>query len=475
MERLHEPDHVTYRMIVLAPGGTESLIVRTDHGLALPTVQIPRFERIAKNLTAVLKNKWGQEAVCLFSPSVGVVHEPPTGANYQAMESLHKNPASEPRSLWTDIGSLSERDFSDPEDYRKLQQSLVDCGRSAHGPFAKLGWFAELQGWVEEIISLQGLHLTGNFSQLNASPTFSLVRFESTGPAVWFKAVGVPNLHEFPVTVALKRILPGYTPRILAVRPEWNGWLTVEAEGSDLSQNSDPEQWRAAAESLAKLQTESLCDTEALFRAGARGISTSRLLAFVDPFFATMTTLMAKQVRTPPPILRGSELTMLSDRIKQSLSALEDIHLPQALGHLDPNPGNIFVSERHVTFLDWAEAYIGNPFLSFQYMLEHFRREVSSDPDVTCKLTNAYLQRWQPIISSKNVRDVLEHTPLVAVFVYAAADGFWQDPNQLRNLRFAAYLRSLTRRMYREAKLMQRTYVTPPRNSLELMTPSSGD
>jgi len=52
---------------------------------------------------------------------------------------------------------------------------------------------------VQRAIEPYGLRLSGEFRQLNASPTFALLRLETTGQALWFKAVGEPNLREFPI------------------------------------------------------------------------------------------------------------------------------------------------------------------------------------------------------------------------------------------------------------------------------------
>jgi len=53
---------------------------------------------------------------------------------------------------------------------------------------------------VRAVIRPLGMELK-DFHQLNGCETFSLIRFETTQLPVWFKAVGKPNLHEFPITV----------------------------------------------------------------------------------------------------------------------------------------------------------------------------------------------------------------------------------------------------------------------------------
>jgi len=62
-----------------------------------------------------------------------------------------------------------------------------------------------------------GVRLTGKFRQLNASPTFSLIRLETNGVALWFKATGKPNEHELAIALSLARLFPRYVPRVLGL------------------------------------------------------------------------------------------------------------------------------------------------------------------------------------------------------------------------------------------------------------------
>ncbi len=275
MESTQQSDRETYRAIVLGQGGNELLLKPAGEGFLLPSVEIPRWQRLAENMTAAMRKEWGHEVGCLFSPDAAVPAWSPNGRNYQVMESCEHVARSSPRAQWVHVSSLSERTFVDPADQVAVQRSLAECdryaGAAALGPFARLGWFRELQEWIKEVIGPLGFHLTGSFSQLDASPSFSLVRFETSGPAVWFKAVGNPNLREFPITLALGKLLPQYLPPILAARPEWNGWLALEVEGTNLGETQDAQHWRAAASALAKLQIESIGRFGTLVDSGGRG------------------------------------------------------------------------------------------------------------------------------------------------------------------------------------------------------------
>ena len=115
----------------------------------------------------------------------------------------------------------------------------------------------------------------------------------------------------------------------------------------------------------------------------------------------------------------------------------------------------MILSEGHSIFLDWAEAYAGNPLFSFQYLLEHFRRMAGVDATAESGLTSAYTEEWLSLVSRENVASALAFAPMLAVFAYAAVNDTWSDEARLRDPSLAGYLRSLTRRMHREANRLR--------------------
>lgn len=447
-----EPAREIYRVIVLGRNGTEILARHSDQGPHFPQVSIPRWQRVAEEVTAAMKKQCGEEVICLFNLDLPTDGE--DGHRYIATRYWRNFGGSAAPLQWISENDLGENSFAEAADYRALRisldQSRAAVRDAAPCPFARLRWFEELCEWVGRAIAPRAVHLTGNFRQLNASPCFSLIRFESDGPAVWFKAVGEPNEREFPITLTLARLFSDYTPEIVATRPEWNSWLMCEAEGTGLDETVDPRCWETAAAALANLQIESIRSLPEILDCGAHDLKLNRLRALVSPFMDVATGLMKRQFKKPPEVLGEFELGILKKRIQEALCLLEDVGIPDSLGHLDFNPANLIVSGRRCVFLDWAEAYVGHPFFTFQYLLEHLRRTGTSSASEQ-RLISSYFAPWEQLAARDRVTEAATLAPLLAAFAYAAGTGIWTQPGRLKEPTTAGYLRSLVRRMNREA------------------------
>jgi Phosphotransferase enzyme family len=437
--------HTDGSQVLLAPKGTH---------FVLPEVEVPPFERVPEHLTSAARRDWGQDIVCLLSLPDQHSSEIPHSVSYHVAEALDPKSCMVP-SRWVSIDGLRTESFLDVRDYQALQYSLAQCSRdeanSRRQPFEKLGWLPEAREWIAKAIEPFGLHLSGPFRQCNASPTFSLIRFDTSGPAVWFKAVGEPNLREFSITRELSRFFPAFVPRILSVREDWNAWLALEAKGIHPDRNSKIETWTTVARTLAEFQIATIGNTLHLLEAGFFDARIPALLDMVDPFLGVMAGLMQRQATQTPPPLTQLELETLRRQLQDALFTLQDSDIPDTLGHLDFNPGNLVVSRDRCVFLDWAEGCVGHPFLTFQYLLEHLRRIRPCDPQGNRTVVASYIAPWQSLFTSREIHRAMAPAPLVAVFAYAAVGGRWRDTIRLHEPRTAAYLRSLTRRMKREA------------------------
>jgi hypothetical protein len=444
----------TFKVIVSRHLNSEVLLARVGNSFALPAVLVPKWSRVTPHISERMLELSGIKTICLFYPELQTTTNEGS-AQYIVAEPI--DPSYEPNGFrWISRDNLW-KSLSSAEEARSVESALAagdafNAGTS-HGNFARSGWFHELIIWAQEHLDRYGLTTTGKFRQLNCGPTFSLVRLETTGPAVWFKAVGEPNLREFPITTTLANHFPSFVPTLIATHPSWNGWLTFEADGSVLDEESDIAIWQVAARTLAQLQIESRKRVPALLYAGCRKMETVTLLDHIGPFFEVMAGLMARQTKLFPPPLTFEALHTLAEQLKEACTFLAELNLPDTLGHLDFNPGNIIGSPTVSVFLDWAEAYVGHPFYTFEYLREQLRRMHPDRKTWQSEVTSCYLDPWSSFTSKDVATRALEITPLVAVLAYALSSNTWQDPERLENPKIAGYFRGLARRMQHEAQI----------------------
>ena len=159
---------------------------------------------------------------------------------------------------------------------------------------------------------------------------------------------------------------------------------------------------------------------------------------------------MEAQVKTTPRRLNAQEIRATELRLTEALQELETAAIPDTLNHFDLNPGNAIVRGRECKFLDWAEAAVGNPFFSFEYLLQHFVRALGNG-DSSPEFRKSYVNVWRTVLSHSVIERTCELLPLVAPFALAVTLP-WNDARGNTQSQFDAFLRSLVRRMHREVK-----------------------
>jgi hypothetical protein len=405
MKPLDQSDTNTFRLIIVRRNGSEILFASGKSDWTLPCVQVSPRERLAQQLTAALNEQLGMQAYCLFLPSFTASERNTPRANYAVLESIKHNDDAPRGTCWMPRTASGCQHIHPIESRGTIEESLRQLdsyiSEPKAGPFGRPGWLRELFDWTQAQLAPLGLRVNGSFRQLNASPTFSLIRLETNGPAVWFKATGEPNLHELPITLSLTRLFPGYLPAILGVRPSWNAWLSEEVSNTTLDQFAELSVWERVTESLAELQIASIGKCCPLLDAQCRDLRLPDLIDLIPPFLARMAEFMDVQQKQSPPPLTAPELEFIGERVQGAISVLQDLRSPDTLGHIDLNPGNILVSPARCVFLDWAEACVTNPFITFEYLAEHLRQSNIADARGCERAATAYLRPWQSFFFSK--------------------------------------------------------------------------
>ena len=401
---------------------------------------VPRFTRLAEQLTGSLRRDLGIKTVLLST--IDDVGEPEI--HFAIMECLDERGITS--HIWACVDDIGE--FLPSQESLLVKKSLeLTTNNLPADRFSQLGWIAQLLEWAR---SHSGEEVT-DFAHVSGMGAFALVKFLGTSKALWFKAVGEPNLREFTITLALSQLCPEFIPRLLASDSEVSGWLMEDA-GEPLSDNH-PDYWAAAAESVSTLQIKSILHVPLLINEGCRDLRICSLRENIDRFFTAMTSIMEKQPAVPPPRLTAAELSTIASSIRDACDQLEGEGIPDTLGHLDFNPGNILFHDKRCRFTDWAEAYIGPPFFTLEYLLVHLAK--LEDVSAVCNvqhIRSIYERSWRALYPDANIDRAAAVSPLLAVYAYALSLDDWKRPDTVADGR---YLRSLTRRMKQEADLLR--------------------
>jgi hypothetical protein len=444
-----------WRILLFASNGSELLVLRRAAGFCLPVLRIPPQERIAASLNAEAQRLWNVETVCVAPLDISHPDRISGPARYHVMEVRTPEELRRIAPKVMEVESLKENAFADARDYlavrRAMKLDAIESSHGSQGPFSEFESFREISDWVEQQLQPLGRRCDGVLRQLHASNSFALIRFGTNESAAWFKATGEPNRRELAITQVLADLFPKHMATLIAVRNDWNAWLSDEIQGVLLDSTRDLESWCLAAESLAKLQVASIGHTSTILVHGAHDSRISNLLSLVPPFFAAIGGLMDAQAKTAPPRLNAREIRATKLRLTETLQELATAAIPDALNHFDLNPGNAIVCGRDCKFVDWAEAAVGNPFFSFEYFRQHFARALGDGADDAAEFRKSYVNVWHTVLSHSAIQRTCELMPLIAPFAFAAKLP-WNDVHGNAQSEFGGLLRSLARRMHREAE-----------------------
>jgi hypothetical protein len=448
MQTAQNTDAERWHLIVLRSNTRELLLIESDRGLTLPSVKTPKGSRIARELSERVRSEWNVRTFCLRQLSSDEPRIPYGGCRCFLLETIDTKAIAK-SAQWLELSETAMHRLADTETRTAietwLRQAMEVQSNGVRQRIGDPGTFSRIRAWVEQQLANSATKLGTEFRQLNASRDFSLVRFATDHEAVWFKAVGDPNIREFSLVATLADLFPQFMAPVLAAEPLWNAWLSPEIPGCRLSQRKDLAAWRRAARDLACLQQASRGKTEALLAGNARDLRCSALWDSVRPFFARLAEFMTRQKTSQPAPLSRTELAELEDELRSSLLELQAEGCPDTLGHLDLNPDNLVVLPQRTVFLDWAETSVGHPFFSLAYLLEHFRSLFPTGEHT--QLVRAYSEVWQKETHFANVARTIRRAMFVAIFAHAVSTDAWRENSDASAPAVEAYYRSLGRRM----------------------------
>jgi hypothetical protein len=435
-----------YRVLLALPLTRQIFLAEESGILRVPRVTIPKWTRPAQTLTEEVDEKWHVSSMVVdFLPYDSVQ---PNCAVLEIRQPDWRPSSGDLILVGADsAGTLGLSHRTQAALHEILQGK---CG--SRGPFSRVGWADDAQQWIESAVSDREVSFTNQTQQLNACGTFALIRFTTKcGRAYWLKAVGKPNTHEFAVTTFLAEHCPNCLPKLVCARSDWNAWVMQEG-GRSLERPIPPPQVKQAVTRMAEMQTKLVGKTNDLLACGCVDQRVEVLTAHLDEMTAYLVEAMEHQTSTKVPRLSEPRLRELAAILHAACSSMQSLKIPDSLLHNDLNAGNILFDESRCVFIDWSEAYVGNPFLVFPQLCALVSRSEDTCLPWVQQLKTLYKSRWGSFLTDSQMDRAFALTPVLAVLSRLYGRGSWLASRVGEDTHIQGFRRSLARYMDRAAQ-----------------------
>jgi hypothetical protein len=440
-----------YRLAFILPQRRQLLGLANLNSIELPLITIPKWQRPAEQLTRLIATKWKLDSIVLdvFADTPNSlpcamieVRTPTWDFSSDGFKAVHPD-------------QVSNDHLSDEE--RQTIVSILAGKDDTRDPFSQLGWIDEAQEWIRDEVKDKDLRFTERFLQLGAGQRSALIRFgRGQGPDYWLKATGHRHSREFRVTTTLAALFPNHLPPLVAKHEAWSAWVMEDA-GASLDDCFSLPALERAVIALAELQQRSLGYLDTLRDAGVVDSSIAVLQKDLGSLFEYLEEAMAIQTSHKVAPLMPKNLTDLNGVLHSACCMMEDLRIPCSLVHGDINLGNIVMNASHCAFIDWAEAGIGNPFLTFHQLLAHMVRVDPATEAWTARLEHLYKAQWRDRLTGSQIDRALTVAPLLTVLSCLHSGGSWLNSPRRNDPNVQGYARSLARRMDRVARAPELT------------------
>jgi hypothetical protein len=446
MEAAIPIDTNEYRVLLVDPESRGVCVLEREGRYRLIRVLVPQRTRLARELQRTLRNVWGLAVLILDTLTTEDSMSPCAIA-----ELLHDELPREFRTIPSE--QLPDAELSGQE--RAFMLAALDGDTKS--PFGRIGWIDEAIAWAE-VATGRRVSSKSDVEQYNAGAGFALVRLRMEGGRdYWLKATGAPNTHESRVTSLLSKLCRGWVPEVVAERPAWNAWL-MRDDGDEIvalprAASGVVRLLRGMVESLAELQMRTVGAEADLLKAGALDHRTHVLRNEAEALFVYVDEAMRLQTSTKVPRIETKRLHELQNIFEDVCSRTEDLDLPDMLLHGDMNLGNILVTGERCVFIDWCEAYVGNPLVTFEHLLllnqiEDPREKISCDQ----RLRETYRTAMSKTCDPTAIDAAFACMPLLAAMSTIYERGDWLRTPARDDPRRQAHVRSIARHMDRAAR-----------------------
>lgn len=426
------------------------LLEREAGRLILPRIPVPRWTRAAQKVTSQIRQRWNLRAWV-----IDFLGDHPGRENLAIAERIDERPGplEDANIACYPLSAVPEDELSDAE--RAVVRKLLEDGSTGRGPFSRLGWVEDLLTWSCEVLNVARSKLSNEFVQLNASADAALVHIlTEEGTRYWFKAAGTAHPHERHVTETLSQELPEYLPELIAVHKQWNGWLTRDAGAPFLASHDRSRLAIEVVRRLARLQTGALPFAGRLLVDGCHDHRMPALRTQIPKLTPYLEAAMQETEADFGLSIGPARLRRIAALIAEASLRIENMGIPDTLMHCDVSLDNILVGSRGCTFIDWAQASIGHPFITLEHLCAQFAQHEDSRAIIP-RLRKTYLHVWETSLHGRFDRHALIVMPLVALASLLCCRSEWLTRNAMRHPSSRSYARVLARQLDRIARQIE--------------------
>jgi len=167
---------------------------------------------------------------------------------------------------------------------------------------------------------------------------------------------------------------------------------------------------------------------------------------------------MSLQTSTKVSRLEKKRIREIHTIFDEVCQRMEDLGIGESIVHGDLNCGNIVIGVGHCQFIDWSEAYFGNPLISLQHLLLLNTAGSADLRDLSNQiLKERYLEAWMDRCDPDALREGFVYMPMLAIGSALYGRGDWLRSPTRSDSRHQSYARSLARHMDRAAQETQLT------------------